>query len=261
VELIDPTDLSGSIKGRDNLYDQGLIDKNYNFQTFGGSYDIGDETRPDGSRLSEFSGSQEFMDLGSILSGLSGSDGTNGTNEMFANMRYEQAKANSERMTDLLTAHGANAAAAVGAFAAQAAMGQEDALEGLIATASQVAGGQIMLKGGEVMATGIAGMLTAPNPLSAAQIAGGAGLAAAGAAVQTGGPAAVSALMGKGGSSASPTGSTRDPGASPRSSGTSSGTGGPMVINVTYGAGGPLPEDVAREIHRTMRSGDRRSGR
>jgi hypothetical protein len=183
------------------------------------------------------------------------------TDEMFANMRYEQAKAHSERMTDLLTAHGANAAAAVGTFAAQAAMGQEAALENLVAAASSQAGGFIMLEGGKVMATGIAGMLSAPNPLSAAQIAGGAALVAAGAAVQTGGPAAVSALMGKGGSSASPTGSTRDPGASPRSSGTSSGTGGPMVINVTYGAGGPLPEDVAREIHRTMRSGDRRSGR
>jgi hypothetical protein len=160
-----------------------------------------------------------------------------------------------------LTRIGMVAASAVGTFAAQAAMGQEDALEGLIATASQVAGGQIMLKGGEVMATGIAGMLTAPNPLSAAQIAGGAALVAAGAAVQTGGPAAVSALMGKGGSSASPTASTRDPGASPRSSGGSTGSGGGLIVNVSYGAGGPLPEDVGREIYRATRSSDRRSGR
>jgi hypothetical protein len=104
------------------------------------------------------------------------------TDEMFANMRYEQAKAQSERMTDLLTAHGANAAAAVGTFAAQAAMGQEAALENLVSAASSQAGGFIMLEGGKVMATGIAGMLSAPNPLSAAQIAGGAALVAAGAA-------------------------------------------------------------------------------
>jgi hypothetical protein len=185
------------------------------------------------------------------------------TEEMFANMRYEQAKANAERMTGLLASHGQQAAAAVGEFAVAAAMGQEAALERLIAAASQQAGGYVMLEGGKVMATGIAGMLAAPNPLSAGQIAGGAALVAAGAAIQTGGPAAVSALMGKGGASTNtgPTGSTRDPGASPRSSGASSGSGGPLIVNVTYGAGGPLPEDVGREIYRATRSNDRRSGR
>jgi hypothetical protein len=121
----------------------------------------------------------------------------------------------------------------------------------------------IMLKGGEVMATGIAGMLVAPNPASAAQIAGGAAIVAAGAAVQTGGPAAISALMGaagKGSGSTSPTGATRDPGASPRRMGGDSGGGGPLVVNVSYGAGGPLPEDIAREINRVVSSGNRRRG-
>ena len=179
--------------------------------------------------------------------------------EMFANMRYEQAKANADRMTELLASHGQQAAAAIGTFAASAAMGQEAALENLIAAASQQAGGFIMLEGGKVMATGIAGMISAPNPLSAAQIAGGAALVAAGAAVQTGGPAAVSALMGKGGASTGPTGSTRDKGASPRSSG-GGGSGGPMIVNVSYGAGGPLPEDIAREIHKVTSSGNRRRG-
>lgn len=150
---------------------------------------------------------------------------------------------------------------AVGAFAVQAATGQEAAFANLIAAASDLAGGQIMLEGGKVMASGIAGMLVAPNPASAAQIAGGFGLVAAGEAVRQIGPAAVSMLSGKAnaGSGGGPSGAMRDPGASPRTSG---GTGGgPLVLNVTYGVAGPLPEDTARAIHRELRSGDRRSGR
>jgi len=53
--------------------------------------------------------------------------------------------------------------------------------------------------------------------------------------------------------------STRDPGASPRSSG-GGGSGGPLIVNVAYGAGGPLPEDIAREIHKVTSSGNRRRG-
>jgi hypothetical protein len=110
------------------------------------------------------------------------------------------------------------------------------------------------------MAAGIAGMLAAPNPASAAQIAGGAAIVAAGAAVQTGGPAAISALMGaSGGRTSGDRQSTRDPGASPRSSG-GGGSGGPLIVNVAYGAGGPLPEDIAREIHKVTSSGNRRRG-
>lgn len=52
---------------------------------------------------------------------------------------------------------------------------------------------------------------------------------------------------------------TKDPGASPRSSG-GSGSGGPLIVNVAYGAGGPLPEDIAREIHKVTSSGNRRRG-
>jgi len=156
---------------------------------------------------------------------------------------------------------GVDAAAAIGTFAAQASMGQEAAFENLVSAASQQAGSLIMLEGGKVMAAGIAGMMVAPNPASAAQIAGGAGLVAAGAAVQQIGPAAVAMLSGKSGSmgGTGATSSTRDPGASPRTSSGGS-SGGPMIINVSYGAGGPLPEDVAREIHRVMSSGNRRRG-
>ena len=53
---------------------------------------------------------------------------------------------------------------------------------------------------------------------------------------------------------------SRDRGAAPRSSGGSSGSGGPLVINVSYGVSGPLPEDTAREIAKVMRTGDRRRG-
>ena len=172
----------------------------------------------------------------------------------------ERAKIAKREARDL-QALGADAAAAIGTFAAQAALGQEAALENLVGAASQQAGSLIMLEGGKVMAAGIAGMLTAPNPASAAQIAGGAGLVAAGAAVQQIGPAAVAMLSGKAGAmgGTGATSATRDPGAAPR---TSSGgaTGGPMIINVSYGAGGPLPEDVAREIERVMSSGNRRRG-
>jgi hypothetical protein len=52
---------------------------------------------------------------------------------------------------------------------------------------------------------------------------------------------------------------TKDPGASPRSSG-GGGGGGPLIVNVAYGAGGPLPEDIAREIHKVTSSGNRRRG-
>lgn len=51
----------------------------------------------------------------------------------------------------------------------------------------------------------------------------------------------------------------RDRGAAPRSS-RGGGDGGPLVINVSYGVGGPLPEDTAREIARVMRTGNRRRG-
>jgi hypothetical protein len=176
----------------------------------------------------------------------------------------EDEAAHAKRLRDqevqALQRMGSEAAAAIGTFAAEAATGQEDALQNLLSAASQQAGGMIMLKGGEVMAAGIAGMLAAPNPASAAQIAGGAALVAAGAAVQTGGPAAISSLMGaSGGRTSGDRQSTRDPGASPRSGG-GGGSGGPLIVNVAYGAGGPLPEDIAREIHKVTSSGNRRRG-
>lgn len=181
-----------------------------------------------------------------------------------ASKRAAIAEAERKAQIDSLTATASAAAAAVGAFAAQSAMGQEAALSTLLSAAAQAAGGQIMLKGGEVIAGGIAGMLAAPNPASAAQIAGGLGLVAAGSAVQTGGPAAVSALLGMAGAGKSGSGTERsmgaaDRGAAPRSS-SGGGSGGPLVVNISYGVGGPLPEDTAREVARVMKTNDRRRG-
>jgi hypothetical protein len=172
----------------------------------------------------------------------------------------EHARRLHEQEVDYLTQMGTTAAAAIGTFAAQSAAGQEEAFQNLLGTASMQAGGIIMLEGGKVMAAGISGMLTAPNPISAAQIVGGGALVAAGAAVQTGGPAVISSLMsiatGGGGKQAA----AKDRGASPRSGSGGGGGSGGLVVNVSYGAGGPLPEDIAREIDKVVKSNDRRRG-
>lgn len=117
-----------------------------------------------------------------------------------------------------------------------------------------------------LVASGVRGMfegaIISANPLTPGA---GAGMIVTGAAAvgvgmaMAGGGAAIGAAIPSTASGESSTSATRDPGAAPR---TSSGgaTGGPMIINVSYGAGGPLPEDVAREIERVMSSGNRRRG-
>ena len=52
----------------------------------------------------------------------------------------------------------------------------------------------------------------------------------------------------------------KDRGASPRSGSGGGGGSGGLVVNVSYGAGGPLPEDIAREIDKVVKSNDRRRG-
>jgi hypothetical protein len=104
------------------------------------------------------------------------------------------------------------------------------------------------------------GAIISSNPLTpgagAGMIATGVAAIAAGIGMGAGGAAMSSTIPAdKTGSK----GAARDRGASPRSS-SGSGSGGPLVINVSYGVGGPLPEDTAREIARVMRTGDRRRG-
>jgi hypothetical protein len=176
-----------------------------------------------------------------------------------ADKRAAIAEAEQEAQVAALTSLASGAASAVGRFAAEAAMGQEAALSTLLSAASQAAGGQIVLEGGKVLSTGIAGAFVG-NPAAPGQIAGGLALVAAGTAVQTGGPAAVQSLLGMAGGGGGASGAARDRGASPRSSRGDSGGGGPLVVNVSYGVGGPLPEDTAREIARAMKAGNRRRG-
>lgn len=175
-----------------------------------------------------------------------------------AEKRTAIAEAERQAQVDNLTSLATSAASAVGRFAAEAAMGQEAALQNLLSAAAQAAGGQIVLKGGEVIATGIAGTLTG-NPAGPGQIIGGAALVAAGSAVQTGGPAAIQSLLGMAGGGGGTSGAARDRGAAPRAP-RSEGGGGPLVVNVSYGVAGPLPEDTAREIARAMKAGNRRRG-
>jgi hypothetical protein len=161
------------------------------------------------------------------------------------------------------TALATGMATAVGRFAAESAMGQEEALANLLSAAAAQAGGMITLEGGKILAAGIAGALVG-NPAAPGQIVGGAALVAAGTAVQTGGPAAVQSLlgmagMGAGKASGGDSGAARDRGAAPRSP-RGGGGDGPLVINVSYGVGGPLPEDTAREIAKVMKTGNRRRG-
>ena len=177
-----------------------------------------------------------------------------------AKERMAIAEAERQAQIDGLTSLAAGAASAVGRFAAEAAMGQEAAMANLLGAAAQAAGGQIVLEGGKVLSTGIAGALVG-NPAAPGQIAGGLGLVAAGTAVQVGGPAAVQSLLGMaGGGGAGAGGAARDRGAAPRSSRGDTGGGGPLVVNVSYGVAGPLPEDTAREIAKAMRTGNRRRG-
>lgn len=144
--------------------------------------------------------------------------------------------------------------------AVAAAKGQEDAGAILLQGLSQQAGDLITLKGAESAATGLS-MLFTGNPAGAVPLAGGLALIGAGQAIAIGG-AEVAASMISGASRTPSTdkGASRDKGASP-GRGSGSGGGGPLVVNVAYGVGGPLPEDTAREIQKAVDTGRRRGGR
>ena len=144
--------------------------------------------------------------------------------------------------------------------AAAAAKGQEDAGAILLQGLAQQAGDLITLKGAESAATGLAQLFTG-NPAGAVPLAGGLALIAAGQAIAVGGAEVAASMV----SSAAKAPSTdrsasRDKGASPGRSG-GNGGGGPLVVNVAYGVGGPLPEDTAREISKAVNTGRRRGGR
>lgn len=136
-------------------------------------------------------------------------------------------------------------------------------VDALASEAVQV-GGAIMLKGGEVVATGVASELLLPgNPLGIAQIAGGLALVGAGAAVQVGGPEAIrriSAQLPGGSPAAKPKRAARDDGVDVGSFGRRNADGGGSSVSITniYGVAGPSAEDNARMMRDTVRRGRRR---
>ena len=138
------------------------------------------------------------------------------------------------------------------------AEGEKDAEQKAVASFLSATGKQLVASGVKGV---FEGAIMSANPLTpgagAGMIATGGAAIVAGMAMAGGGAAIAASLP----ADTSPTSATRDPGASPRSSGGGSGSGGPMILNITYGVAGPLPEDTARAIHRELRSGDRRSGR
>ncbi len=139
--------------------------------------------------------------------------------------------------------------------------GQENAEAALAAMLMRTAGQALIGSGIDLGGRAVVSAFTPGlQPLAAAQGAAAAGLIASGIAL--GGTATGIEHMAAGGQIGKPLPdkeSATDRGASPRSS-RGGGDGGPIVINISYGVGGPLPEDTAREIARVQRTGNRRSG-
>jgi hypothetical protein len=99
------------------------------------------------------------------------------------------------------------------------------------------------------------------QPLAAAQGVASAALIGAGIGLGAGG-ASLSHIAAGGtvGKPLEDKKAAKDRGASPRGGSGGGGSSGGLVVNVSYGAGGPLPEDIAREIDKVVKSNDRRRG-
>lgn len=136
--------------------------------------------------------------------------------------------------------------------------GQEDAEAAFASSVMAQAGQALISYGTQLAGKAVMDAFTAP-PLAAAEGVAAVGLIAAG--IGLGGAATAVQHTAAGGTigQALPTDARTDRGASPRTGG-GGGSSGPFVLNISYGVGGPLPEDTAREIHRVMRTNDRRRG-
>ncbi len=136
--------------------------------------------------------------------------------------------------------------------------GQDHAFE-TFATSIMKSAGQSLIGSGTKLAGEATVSLLTPGlqPLAAAQFAGAAGLIGSGVAL--GGVATGIMHTAQGGTigKALPDKDSRkDRGASP--SGSRDGSGGPLVVNISYGVGGPLPEDTAREVRKVLEVDSRR---
>jgi hypothetical protein len=151
-----------------------------------------------------------------------------------------------------------------GSLAAGIIAGQESAWASFLSGAASQAGQFITLEGAKTLAVGVGGALVG-NPAAPAQIAGGIALMAAGSAIATGGAAAAQQLAGGGGRAGGGGGAVsarREVGVNRgRSSGGNGTNNGPTVINVTYSAAGPRPEDTGRAVNTALQAHRRRTGR
>lgn len=139
--------------------------------------------------------------------------------------------------------------------------GEKDAEAAFAQSIMAQAGQALVGYGTQLLGAAVVSASTGLLPVAAMQGAEGAGLIASGIAL--GGIAAGighTAASGKIGQALPDKESRTDRGASSRSRGGGTSGGGPLVINVSYGVGGPLPEDTAREIAKVMRTGNRRRG-
>lgn len=139
--------------------------------------------------------------------------------------------------------------------------GQEHAAEMMGISLMRTAGDALVGHGIDLLGRSVVSAFTpALQPLAAAQAGAGATLIAAGIGLGAGATAASHTLAGGTlGQKLPDEKAAKDRGASPRTGG-GGGSGGPLIVNVSYGAGGPLPEDIAREIHKVTASGNRRRG-
>jgi hypothetical protein len=137
--------------------------------------------------------------------------------------------------------------------------GQEHIAERFGALVMQQAGQSLVSSGTKLAGEAVVSALTpGGQALAVTQAGAAAGLIATG--IGLGGVAAGIEHMAAGGKIGKPIEKSgeRDKGVAPRSS--RDRGGGPLVINVSYGVGGPLPEDTAREIAKVQRQGARRGG-
>jgi len=139
--------------------------------------------------------------------------------------------------------------------------GQENAEALLVASLMRTAGEALVGHGIDLAGRAVVSAFTpGMQPLAAAQGGAAAALIAGGVALGAGATSVEHIAAGGTIGQALPDDkATKDRGASPRRMG-GGGDSGPLVVNVSYGAGGPLPEDIAREINRVVSSGNRRRG-
>jgi hypothetical protein len=138
--------------------------------------------------------------------------------------------------------------------------GQEHAAEMMGISLMRTAGDALVGHGVNLLGQSVVSALTPGlQPLAVAQAGSGLGLVAAGIGLGAGATAGAHVLAGGQIGKKLPEKDNKDPGASPRRGRDSGGSGG-LNVYVTYGAGGPLPEDIAREIDKVVKQNDRRRG-